>query len=99
MPQRTTMAGKALATGAVLAGLFAASHRYNRFIGSIVNVAPGATALQVVGGTVYTLAGITVIVTIWQGVRSAAVFAAVAVAGFAASGYPMLVGDIRRDGR
>lgn len=96
---RSTMAGKALATGAVLAGLFAASRQYNRFIDSVVSIAPGATALQVVGGTAYTLAGIAVIMAIWQGLRSAAVFVAVAVAGFTASGYPMLVGDMKRDGR
>ncbi len=99
MTNKLTTAGKALATGAVLAGLFAASRRYNRFIDSVVNITPGATALQVVGGTAYTLAGIAVIMAIWQGLRSAAVFVAVAVTGFTASGYPMLVGDIRRDGR
>ncbi len=90
---------KTAATGAILTALFAASRQYNTLIDDVTNVTPGATALQVVGGTAYTLTGITVIVAIWQGVRSAAVFAAVAVAGFAASGYPMLVGDIRRDGR
>ena len=96
---KSTTAGKALATGAVLAALFAASRKYDRFIDSVVNIAPGATALQVVGGTAYTLTGIAVIMAVWQGVRSAAVFLAVAVAGFTASGYPMLIGDVRRDDR
>ncbi len=88
---------KAIATGAILTALFAASRRYNEAIDDVTNVTPGATALQVVGGTAYTLAGVAVLVAVWQGLRSAAVFIAVAVAAFAAAGYPMLVGDIRRD--
>ncbi len=88
---------KTAATGAILTALFATSSRYNSLIDDVTNVTPGATALQVVGGTAYTLAGVAVIVTVWQGVRTAAIVLLAALAAFAAAGYPMLVGDIRRD--
>lgn len=96
---RAKTAGKALATAAVLAGLFVTSRQYNRWIDRRIYHTPGATALQVVGGTAYTLAGIAVIMAVWQGLRSAAAFVVVAIAGFAAAGYPMLIGDINRDER
>jgi chromate transport protein ChrA len=91
--------GQALATGAILAALFMASRRFNCWIDNRSVFTPGATALQVVAGTGYTLAGVAAILAIWRGIRSAGVFVLAALAGFAASGIPMLTGDIRRDER
>lgn len=96
---RLTTAGKVVATGAVLVALVTASRRYNRWIDRRIYHMPGATALQVVAGTSYTLAGVVAILAIWQGIRNAGLFVLAALAGFIASGYPMIVGDIRRDGR
>lgn len=87
-------------TLATLAGLYAASSAYNRHIERSLRShrhLPGSTALQVVAGVAYTLAGALALLAIWTGRRNTLRTAAALVAAFSAAGLPMLLGDIDRD--
>lgn len=88
---------KVAASSFVLAALASGSVGFNRWIDQHEETEPGATALRVVAGTGYTLAGIVAIVAVWRGVQDALRCAAILLATFTATGLPMIVGDVNRD--
>lgn len=73
--------------GAILAGLFMFGVAYNALVHHLGNKKEGYSAILVVGGVLITLGGLALIS--WQ-------CALLAVAMFAASGLPMVIGDIYR---
>lgn len=93
------MTNTTITTITTLAGLAAASSAYNRLIDRtlIHSRIPGSTALQVVAGVAYTLAGALLLVASWTGRRNALRTALAVTAAFTAAGAPMLLGDIARD--
>lgn len=93
------MTNTTITTVATLATLAVASSAYNRLIDRtlIHSRVPGSTALQVVAGVAYTLAGALILVASCTGHRNALRTALALVAAFIAAGAPMLLGDIIRD--
>lgn len=73
--------------GATLAGLFFFGVAFNMLVHSLDGRHEGYTALLVVAGVLVTLGGVALIC--WQA-------AAICLAAFAASGTPMVLGDIWR---
>ena len=90
-------------TAAILGALAAGSIRFNRYIESrpIRRRADGETALWVVIGCAYTVAGAVGIVFVWANQLGipwsfgGVVFAAI-IAAFIAAGLPMFWGDMHR---
>ncbi len=91
------MTMKLTASGGVLAALAAISVAFNRWIDGREVEAPGETSVQVALGTGYTLLGAALLVWLWRGWREALHLVVCAGVCFAASGAPMVVGDVRRD--
>lgn len=86
-----------------LAALLGASMLFNRYIDRrpVTKRADAETALWVVAGTLYTLAGAAVLFAVWapylpRDWRLGLIAMGVMLAAFAASGAPMVLGDMRR---
>lgn len=92
-----------LITLIVLAALSVASWRFNRHVDSrpIAARADGETALWVIFGCVYVVAGASVLIGVWAAWlphdwRLGVAAGAITLAAFAAGGLPMALGDHRR---
>ncbi len=84
-----------------LVGLTAVSWWFNQWVDAQAESDPlgGYAAVQVVLGVSYTLTGALAALAALLGVEAAVQAIGVVVVCFAASGLPMLVGDMRRGAR
>jgi hypothetical protein len=86
---------------AIIALLFIASLRYDRFVAQRQENSPteGYSSLLVVWGVAYTQAAITLIVWLLVGLETAIVVMVISCLAYMASGTPMIYGDMERSPR